>query len=164
MRLGDVRTSSKWVLHGNHCYIAEKRSTALPVERPPFNDFCRIVDHLVQQAKVTRGLSGNALLFKLRQQFPKWSIDKSYVEDAFLSNQFAAVIRNTLSHNQTKSTLRNLYMSAHHFCLQQAMKYIYLQVEKKPHYRNKKQLPKLPPLLIMILARMSKQINIKNLN
>ena len=131
LRLGDVRTSSKWVLHGNHCYIAEKRSTALPVERPPFNDFCRIVDHLVQQAKVTRGLSGNALLFKLRQQFPKWSIDKSYVEDAFLSNQFAAVIRNTLSHNQTKSTLRNLYMSAHHFCLQQAMKYIYLQVEKK---------------------------------
>ena len=85
----------------------------------------------MQQAKVTRGLSGNALLFKLRQQFPKWSIDKSYVEDAFLSNQFAAVIRNTLSHNQTKSTLRNLYMSAHHFCLQQAMKYIYLQVEKK---------------------------------
>ena len=131
LRLADIRASSKWALHSNNCYIAEKKSAALPVKRPPFDEFCRIVDNLVHEAKVTRGLSGNALLFKLRQQFPKWAIDKSYVEDAFLSNKFASVIRNVINDNEAKSSLRDLYMSAHHFCLQQAMKYIYLQVEKK---------------------------------
>ena len=144
LTLNDVRISSSWRLISNHCYIAEKKHIALPGKRPRFHEFCNIVQRTMQKHQIT----GPALLFQLHQQFPTWSIDKTYLQDAFLSNQFGNIIQEAIVDNTSTTNnnhdnndksdhhaLHKIYIAAHRFCLQQAMKYIYLQVV---HKKNKK--------------------------